>query len=149
MLVAHDSTGSRVEASRHTPPSQYFCPACRPRVIAKPGRIKVPHFAHTVTSHCPSAGESVDHLRAKRILAERFRAVGYEVVLEEPHSGERRVDVAVTLPHPHHPLRYAVEIQNSAIDPREMFRRFLADLESGFWWTAWVFTGSRAAPLFG
>jgi hypothetical protein len=57
------------------------------------------------------------------------------------------VDVAVTLPHPEHRLRYAVEVQNSAIDPREMFRRFLADLESGFWWTAWVFTGARAAPL--
>jgi hypothetical protein len=74
MLVAHDSTGSRVEASLLTPTSRYFCPACGSPVIAKPGRIKVPHFAHTVTSNCPSAGESADHLFAKRILAERFRA---------------------------------------------------------------------------
>lgn len=28
-----------------------------------------------------------------------------------------------------------------------MFRRLLADLEAGFWYTAWVFTGRRAAPL--
>lgn len=147
MLVAHDSAGICVEASRRMEPAEYFCPSCGLPVVAKPGRVKVPHFAHAVRSDCPSAGESVDHLRAKMVLAEGFRAVGYEVALEEPHPRERRVDVAVTLPHPLRPLRYAVEVQNSAIDPREMFRRLLADLESGFWYTAWVFTGARAAPL--
>ncbi|MGW5051551.1 competence protein CoiA [Actinokineospora sp. NPDC004072] len=147
MLVAHDSTGTRVEASRRMVPAKYFCPSCGSPVIAKPGRVKVAHFAHVVRSDCPSAGESVEHLYAKKVLAEGFRAVGYEVALEEPHPRERRVDVAVTLPHPLRPLRYAVEVQNSAIDPREMFRRLLADLESGFWYTAWVFTGARAARL--
>lgn len=147
MLVAHDSVGTRVEASRRTPPAEYFCPTCGQPAIAKPGRVKIPHFAHVVRSDCPSAGESIDHLRAKKVLAEQFRAVGYEVALEEPHPRERRVDVAVTLPHPLRPLRYAVEVQNSAIDPREMFRRLLADLEAGFWYTTWVFTGSRAASL--
>lgn len=147
MLVAQDAAGARVEACRHTPPGQYRCPTCHSPVVAKPGRIKIPHFAHTTTSDCPSAGESIDHLHAKKVLAERFRAVGYGVALEEPHPRERRVDVAVTLAHPLRPLRYAVEVQNSAIDPREMFRRLVADLEAGFSFTAWVFTGRRAAPL--
>lgn len=121
MLVAHDSAGTRIEASRRTPPAEYFCPTCGQPVVAKPGRVKIPHFAHVVRSDCPSAGESLDHLRGKKVLAEQFRVVGYEVALEEPHPRERRVDVAVTLPHPLRPLRYAVEVQNSAIDPREMF----------------------------
>ncbi|WP_447009109.1 competence protein CoiA family protein [Saccharothrix sp. DSM 118769] len=128
-------------------PDTYSCPVCSSPVIAKPGRVKVPHFAHATKSHCPSVGESSDHLYAKWVLGEQFRAVGYKVTLEEPHSEGRRVDVAVTIEHPITPLRYAVEVQNSSIDPREMSRRFLADLKAGFWWTAWIFTGSRAKRL--
>ncbi|TDX84933.1 competence protein CoiA [Amycolatopsis arida] len=147
MLVANDSAGERVEATRRTPPGRYTCPGCGSSVIAKPGRVKIPHFAHAVSSDCPSAGESISHLAAKHLLAERFRAHGYQVDLEEPHGRDRRIDLAITLPHPSRPMRYAVEVQNSAIDVREMFRRFISDLEAGFWWTAWIFTGLHAAPL--
>ncbi|WIX78755.1 competence protein CoiA family protein [Amycolatopsis carbonis] len=116
-------------------------------MVVKPGRIKVSHFAHVARSDCPSARESVEHLQAKKVLAASFRALGYEVALEAPHSGDRRVDIAVTVPYPLLPLRYAVEVQNSPIDPREMFRRLLSDLKVGYWFTGWVFTGRRAATL--
>ncbi|WP_410587206.1 competence protein CoiA [Amycolatopsis sp. lyj-23] len=147
MLVAYDAVGNRVEATRQTPRGSYVCPVCTEDVVAKPGRVVLPHFAHRTRSVCPSANETEAHLRAKSRLAAEFRDIGYEVALEEPHSNTRRVDVAVTVPHPTQPLRYAVEVQNSAISPTEMGHRFIADLKAGFACTGWIFVGERAKPL--
>ncbi len=85
------------------------------------------------------------HHLAKRLLADRFRALGYTVEIEEPHlSVGRRVDVAVTVPTGD---RVAVEVQDSAISVNEMQRRNRTDRGIGFFATMWVFTSSRAARL--
>lgn len=145
MLVAQQPSGARVEAARDLAADAYTCPLCVGEVILKRGRVKVPHFAHAPGATCDWAGESLRHHLAKRVLADRFRSLGYSVELEEPHLRvDRRVDVAVTVPTGH---RVAVEVQDSAIGVEEMKRRNRADLHSGFFATAWVFTSSRAARL--
>src|SRR5262249_60709559 len=92
---------------------------------------------------CDQAGESLAHHLAKRVLAYRFRSLGYTVELEEPHLGvARRIDVAVTVPTGH---RVAVEVQDSATSVAEMKRRNRADRRSGVFGTGWIFTSNRAA----
>lgn len=145
MLVAQRSSGGRVEAARTLAAGDYVCPICVAGVILKRGRVKVAHFAHTPASVCEGSRESLSHHLAKRVLADRFRAIGYAVELEEPHAAvHRRVDVAVTVPSGH---RVAVEVQDSAISVTEMKRRNNADRRSGFFGTVWVFTSRRAARL--
>lgn len=147
MLVAvHDESADRVEASRDLDGGLFRCPQCRWPVVLKRGRVKVPHFAHQPGCEpCASAGESVAHMRAKALLADRFRAQGYSVVLEEAHSDhQRRVDVAVTLTdRSGQPQRIAVEVQDSAIAVGELKRRNAADRRAGFFATLWVFTSNR------
>ncbi len=113
-----------------------------------PGPVVVSHFVHRANLDCPASGESPRHLAAKRILADKFRAVGYKVALEESYpAASRRVDVAVTIPGSE--LRYAVEVQDSAITTQEMSRRTVADTRGpgGFQSTYWVWTGGRANRL--
>jgi competence CoiA-like predicted nuclease len=145
MLVAQHPSGERVEAARDLAAAAYTCPLCAGAVTLKPGRVKVAHFAHTPGAICDWARESLRHHVAKRVLADRFRALGYIAELEESHPEvNRRVDVAVTMPTGH---RVAVEVQDSAISVGEMRRRNRADRRSGFFGTVWVFTSSRAARL--
>jgi hypothetical protein len=153
MLVARDPHGERIEASRELPHTDYHCPVCHEPVVAKPGRVVTPHFAHRPGSECTASGESARHLLAKRILAEEFRAAGYSVVLEDsyPEVG-RRVDVAVTVPGAGShgsDLRYAVEVQDSRIPQREMQRRLQVDTRppGHFDWTYWIWTAGRATQL--
>lgn len=145
MLVAQRQSGERVEAARGLAANGYTCPLCGGAVILKRGRVKVAHFAHAPGAICDWARESLHHHLAKRVFADRFRALGYTVELEEPHPEvSRRVDVAVTVPTGE---RVAVEVQDSAISVEEMKRRNHADRRRGFYGTVWVFTSSRAARI--
>jgi competence protein CoiA-like protein len=82
--LAEDQDGIRLEASRFLDGSVFRCPECGWGVVLKRGRVKVSHFAHLPAGpSCGSAGESVEHMRGKALLAERFRAYEYEVVLED------------------------------------------------------------------
>lgn len=153
MLTAVRSpSGQRVEASKSLPKSaEYRCPVCVWPVIIKPGRVVVAHFAHQPGGpQCGAEGESIRHMRAKILLAQRFRDLGYDVVLEEQHSGgQRRVDVAVTLQARRGPVRVAVEVQDSAISVDQIQRRNRADKRAGFFATVWVFTTNRLSRARG
>jgi competence CoiA-like predicted nuclease len=123
VLVALEVTGERVEAAHELAGDRFTCPACAGPMVLKRGRVTIAHFAHFAHfahlpgAECWSEPESVTHLRAKRLLAERFREQGYQVRLEETHHRHgRRVDVAVTMPTGH---RVAVEVQDSAIAVEE------------------------------
>jgi hypothetical protein len=118
---------------------------CRELLVLKRGRVVIAHFAHRPgASRCDAAGESIRHMRAKTLLAQRFTAQGYDVVLEEPHPGGRRVDVAVTLTdRVGRRRRIAVEVQDSPISVDEVKRRTRADRAAGFFATVWVFTTDR------
>lgn len=149
MLVAHDPAGQPIEASRDLVDSEFRCPTCDWPVQLKRGRVKVAHFAHLPGAECWSEPESVTHLRAKQLLAARFRLFGYQVRLEEVHhQAGRRVDVAATVPTSNGPpVRVAVEVQDSAIAVEEMKSRTRIDRNLGFLGTVWVFTDKRARAV--
>lgn len=157
MLIAHDENGARLIASRALPARRtYTCPSCGAGVVLKPGRVKIPHFAHAPGSDCPASGEGVLHLMAKKALAEEFQAAGYEVAAEDAYpSHARRVDLAVSVPWwrttpSGEPVagKLSVEVQDSPISRETMYRRETIDTTYlGFESLTWIFIGSRAKPL--
>lgn len=145
MIVAKVGDSS-IEAERDLDKSEsYSCPACLHPVVLKPGRVKIPHFAHKPGAECPAAAhEGADHLAAKKVLAHQFRQLGYIVRLEEIFGTERRVDVAVAMPTGH---CVAVELQDSPISVDEMKRRMGVDQRNGFFATFWIWIGKRQLLL--
>lgn len=144
--------GSRTEAHRelHLDPGGYTCPYCHHPVHLKRSRVKVSHFAHAPGADCPAASEpeSPEHLAAKALLADEFRRLGYDVILERPHPKyRRRVDVAVRVPGRSGPVFVAVEVQASAISTEEVIRRERADHAGGYLSTLWCFTRSSCPEL--
>lgn len=97
----------------------------------------------TADAAARAGGEGPAHRAAKQTLIEQFRSLGYAVVPEENY-GDRRVDVAVTVPTGH---RVAVELQGRRISMDEMRARMAADLRHGFLGTLWVWVGARADLL--
>lgn len=90
-----------------------------------------------------AGGEGPAHRAAKQTLLEQFRSLGYTVVPEENY-GDRRVDIAVTVPTGH---RIAVELQGRRITAAEMQARMNADMRHGFFGTLWIWVGARASIL--
>lgn len=148
MLVARDTSGMQVEAARDLGNDEFTCPTCTGPVLLKRGRVKIAHFAHLPGSDCWSEPESVTHLRAKHLLATKFRGRGHQVALEEVHHRHgRRVDIAVTVATRTGNARVAVEVQDSAISVEDMKARTRIDRRLGFLHTLWVFTDKRARAL--
>jgi Competence protein CoiA-like family len=135
-----------VEADRSLDRSaDYCCPVCHHPVVFRPSRVKVAHFAHAAGADCPaSEREGPDHLAAKKILAQQFRALGYTVRLEETFGWDRRVDLAVAPPDG---FCVAVEVQDSPISVSEMRQRMNIDKSNGFVATLWVWIGGREQQL--
>ena len=148
LVAVRADTGQRTEASRNLPADLYVCPVCRSPLVLKRGRVVIAHFAHQAGSiQCEASGESVRHMKAKALLAKRFRQLGYGAALEEPHL-QRRVDVSVTVTDDEgRAWRIAVEVQDSAISVDEIKRRNCADGIAGFFSTLWVFTSNRATGV--
>jgi hypothetical protein len=58
------------------------CPACDAPLVAKKGRLKIHHFAHSRDAECTSAVETALHLAAKSILKQGGRIYLPEVKLD-------------------------------------------------------------------
>lgn len=116
---------NRVEAVDASRSEDYICPDCGRRVILKRGRVVVAHFAHWRVEKCRAhQGETLAHLRAKRLFADVIRERGVRVDLE--YSGPfvpkgRRADLLVHPPHDGTPV--AIEIQHSALSLGELEAR--------------------------
>lgn len=102
----------------------FACPACARTVLLKKGRIRVPHFAHEVlASDCPLAGKKErDTRRHMEIQRAIFRAFKNEPerfqASMEARIGHHWTDIAVedlALGR-----KFAIEVQRSAIDPRDI-----------------------------
>ncbi|MFD1360158.1 competence protein CoiA [Lentibacillus salinarum] len=102
--------------------TQFFCPACRERVIARAGPKTVPHFAHNAKSHCPSqeGGEGAYHEKGKLLLYRWLQSQQLDVQLETflPAIGQRP-DILLKL----HGKTIAIEYQCARIPPEQIIRR--------------------------
>lgn len=119
--------GTRVAASARRRSDRYVCPdaACGARVILKTGTRRIPHFAHKPGSACALAWESEDHMQAKLDIAGEYLRRGLRAEVEVPVPSpieDRRADVLIASPR-NERLRYAIEIQDSAIGEEELWRR--------------------------
>lgn len=46
------------------------CPSCKSSLVARKGKVKIPHFAHYNRDECLTGLQTVLHMRAKEIIAE-------------------------------------------------------------------------------
>lgn len=136
MLVA-ELNDARIEAEFAERGRDYRCPRCKRPVIPKLGPIVIRHFAHKPPTDCAwAAGETLGHLRAKRLIADALGARGLVAMVEcvMPHlDGDRRADVMVTTPRGG---RIALELQHTNIGLENLHRRAFSYAKSGtaqFW----------------
>jgi predicted RNA-binding Zn-ribbon protein involved in translation (DUF1610 family) len=133
MLVA-TAQGHRLQAAKALKSQAPFqCPNCQEAVILRQGIVRVAHFAHRSTVTCAwTAGETQMHLQAKQLITDALRRSGYEAEPEVP-LGAQRADVYAE----REGERFVVELQHTAIDPREMERRTRGYVDMGLN-VAWV-----------
>ena len=94
MLIALNTTATRVSAEDATRGDYYRCPACQDDVTLKQGAHVIWHFAHRAGSSCRHGdGESLRHLEMKAKVGNRLIArdlnVDYEVRIE--HGKRHRI----------------------------------------------------------
>lgn len=115
MLVALHQE-QRVDALGAAKGLQYSCPNCKTEVILKQGRIVIHHFAHKPPTDCSWAtGETREHLLAKTVIRDAFRARNYQAEYEVEvlsGAGDRRADVLLTNSNG---SRVAIEVQHTPI----------------------------------
>jgi hypothetical protein len=107
-----DYEEQRIEAKPSVPAT---CPACKRRVIAKCGLIKVPHWAHAARVHCDSwwEPETPWHRRWKSF----FPVNTQEVVQTDSSTGEKHIADVKTA------NEMVIEFQNSPISRSEIKSR--------------------------
>jgi hypothetical protein len=67
------------------------CVACRSRLVARKGEIRIAHFAHYQDSDCPYAIEAAIHWMAKQLIAERGHVFVPHRFLSRTVIGKRAV----------------------------------------------------------
>ena len=89
MLIARNASGELIPAYQASKQKgktigEYYCPACKGRLVLKKGDVMIAHFAHHQQSDCAvfSEGETLPHLMGKQMLLEKFRREGVAVTLE-------------------------------------------------------------------
>lgn len=125
MIFAIGNNGKRIRADKTV---NAICPCCKTDVIARIGKINIPHWAHKSVDcdhwHEP---ETDWHLNWKA----KFPDSNVEQTI-----GPHRADVVTD-------LGVVIEFQNSPISPEEIFER-----ESFYQNMIWVFNLSEASDRF-
>lgn len=102
----------------------YKCRFCgEDMVLVLPKKEIVKHFRHVVKTDCPTSGESMIHLEAKKYFYDLYKHDGtYTKVLMEEMVGDRIGDVVLHTPDGIPNI--VIEVQNSPIKIEEVWDRF-------------------------
>lgn len=141
MLIARNANGELIQAYQASKAKgknvgEYYCPACKGKLVLKKGNVMIAHFAHQQHSDCAvfSEGETLPHLRGKQLLLEKFEGEGFEVTLEcwLPEL-QQRPDLLLVLADG---KKIAVEYQCSPISPAALMERTRGYKRFGYevWW---------------
>lgn len=133
MYTALNNSGELIYADQVTKNTQTFkCPGCNDAVFLKKGVHKIAHFSHYAKSICKtfSEGESVEHLKGKKLIYEYLVSKG-EVVSMEPFLPElyQRPDL---LWKKQDGTTLAIEFQCSPLSSRRMLERSNGYKEAGY-----------------
>jgi competence protein CoiA len=136
LLIAENKQKQRFLAasSATSKNEEFFCPACKQKVILKKGSIKIPHFAHYYQCPLNIEGETLEHLLGKLGLQQAFSQANFknklEVYLKKLHQ---RPDLLVLIG----PKQFlAVEFQCAFLDLKLFEKRTASYLKNGLkcWW---------------
>ncbi|CZR02270.1 Competence protein CoiA-like family protein [Trichococcus ilyis] len=141
MLIASNANGELIQACQATKEKgkksdDYYCPACKGKLVLKKGNIMIAHFAHLQHSDCSvfSEGETLPHLKGKQLLLEQFQSEGVAVTLEcwLPEL-QQRPDLLLVLEDG---TKVAIEYQCSPIAPADLLGRTRGYQRCGYevWW---------------
>nr|WP_319219193.1 competence protein CoiA family protein [uncultured Trichococcus sp.] len=141
MLIARNANGELIQAYQASKQKgknveEYYCPACKGKLVLKKGNIMIAHFAHHKQSDCAvfSEGETLPHLKGKQLLLEKFRSEGISVTLEcwLPEL-QQRPDLLLVFGDG---KKIAVEYQCSPISPVDLMARTQGYQRFGYevWW---------------
>lgn len=117
-LVFLEGTHSRESLKNIRKQRQFFCPACRQRVILKIGETMTPHFAHQREARCIahfSEGESSRHLAGKKQLLTLFQRFGQAQLEQYIPTIQQRPDIFIA--------PYAIEFQCSPLSQTSFEQR--------------------------
>ena len=136
LLIAENKRKQRFLATNAatSKSEEFFCPACKQKVILKKGTIKVAHFAHYHQCSLNIEGETLEHLLGKIGLQQAFLQAGLknklEVYLQKLHQ---RPDLLVLL---NSNQFLAVEFQCAPLDLGLFEKRTASYLKNGLkcWW---------------
>lgn len=129
MLMALNEKNKLIQAHKKLKRKKdYYCPACNEKVYLKIGEIIQPHFAHFKKNQCEvfSEGETEEHLKGKKLLAEAFKEINKQKKLD------LRIEIEAYLPKlKQRPdllvctedEKYAIEFQCSSISIEDVLRR--------------------------
>ncbi len=116
----------------------FLCPACGSDVILRQGTIKIHHFAHKPPVTCSyGKGETEEHRRAKKGIAETLRKQGVANVELEKRIGNSIADVYCEMADG---KKVAIEVQISKLTMREIADRTWAYQVQGvfvLWLVPW------------
>ncbi|MFY9902521.1 MAG: competence protein CoiA family protein, partial [Trichococcus sp.] len=141
MLIARNANGELIQAYQASKEKgknveEFYCPACKGKLVLKKGNIMIAHFAHRQHSDCAvfSEGETLPHLKGKQLLLEKFQSEGIAVTLEcwLPEL-QQRPDLLLVLADG---KKIAVEYQCSPISAADLSERTLGYQRFGYevWW---------------
>lgn len=123
MLIAANGARKLVFANHATKIEEYFCPACKRKVILKRGKKKMSHFSHRPLETCDSftEGETREHLEGKSLLY-NWLAEQYDVVELESYLPEmaQRPDILFV---DEEGRSVCLEFQCSYLNPERMLER--------------------------
>lgn len=136
LLIAENKQKQRFLATNAavSKSQEFFCPACKQKVILKKGSIKIAHFAHYHQCSLNIEGETLEHLLGKIGLQQAFLRANFknklEVYLRELHQ---RPDLLVLL---NQNQFLAVEFQCALLDLELFEKRTTSYLKNGLkcWW---------------
>ncbi|GBG95651.1 competence protein CoiA [Ligilactobacillus salitolerans] len=130
MLYAKNQTGALVVATDAYKNEKYFCPSCLGPVIVKQGNLKAAHYAHHSHScHAFSEGETAEHLKGKKLLANWCAQLNWQVQIEAYQIDLRQRPDVLGI---HDGKRVAFEFQCAPLSAAEMQRRSSGYLKDGF-----------------
>ncbi|MBF2260875.1 competence protein CoiA [Staphylococcus capitis] len=120
MLIAMNRMNERVLAKNAKRNQIYRCPYCLGEVILRHGVKVIPHFANKVKSTRPCyKAETYNHYQLKMLLAQKFKAMNYDVDIEPFFKCIKQYpDLVIN-------QRHAIEIQCSTISTTEIIERTL------------------------
>lgn len=140
MLIAASTDGTEVLSIEGIRGQDYYCPACKSKVVLRSGAIRYPHFSHLPNSHCHWAkGESPRHREMKIQLGALFKKqpVEYERFI----FPDLRADLLVA-------RKFVVECQASALGLEDWENRTLRYNSKGFH-VLWVWDTQRVFGKYG